>query len=112
MNIYNAVVALFLSSLETCLSDHLMSKFNFSPNIVGLYFTLYFGGRVLLSLPFLCMPASIHKPCAILISLLLCCVSKLLIGPSLSLGVDREEVVSGLGLLVSGADVIIFSCSF
>ena len=57
MNIYTMVASLFLSSLETCLSDHLMTKFNFSPDIVGLYFTLYFGGRVLLSLLFLCLPS-------------------------------------------------------
>ena len=79
---YYGMTSVLLSTLQTCLSDRLMTIFNFKANEVAVYFFLFFLGALICSLICALMPQRVDKAWVILVSLFLCAISMLLIGPS------------------------------
>lgn len=100
---YYGMTSVLLSTLQTCLSDRLMSLFNFKPNDVAIYFFLFFVGALTCSLICAFLSRQCDKSVVILISLFICSFSLLLIGPSSILHFPPVREVVGIGLYFGGA---------
>ena len=104
---YYGLSTLFLSSMETLLSDRLMDRFNFTSDEVAIHFFLFCGGALTSSLVSALFLRETDKGLVILVSLFLCSFSFLLIGPSVVLRIPVTSGIVGFGLFIGGAQNLI-----
>ena len=100
--IYFGMTGCFLSTLETCLAVRLLDLFDFKPNDAALYFALFFASALICSIFCAFLQNESDKSVLILISLFLCSVSLLLIGPSQILHIPQTKEIIAVGLFLGG----------